>query len=157
MKEHATSPTRTPQTRKLTYVTTIVMKGLAPPGIRPSLQTMRPVAEATTPAGTTYCAQSVAFSRNCSSKKLDIPTSTGQWLRSSKYESISAWTLRMKRTRRAASKAERGVMEIILSNIIFLTAQAKHGSGDKRTQELRGSEAPPLGAGVWSRTDWTIS
>lgn len=47
-------------------------------------------------------------------------------------------------------------MEIILSNIIFLTAQAKHGSGDERTQELRGSEAPPLGAVAWSRTHGAI-
>jgi hypothetical protein len=55
------------------------------------------------------------------------------------------------------SKAKRGVMEIILSNIIFLTAKAKHGRGDDRTQELRGSEAPPLGAGVWSRTHGAIA
>lgn len=47
-------------------------------------------------------------------------------------------------------------MEIILSNIISLTAQAKHGSGDDRTQEQRGSKAPLLGAVVCSRTHWAI-
>ena len=47
-------------------------------------------------------------------------------------------------------------MEIVLSNIIFLTAHAEHGGGDDRAHELRGSEPPPLGTVLWSRTHWAL-